>query len=287
MKSLFDSLKRRLKDAKVDKLIRKLLAMEDKIPSGVINNLQDFSHEEITHALKEAYPSLESYLQKQLLVVLEDQGYMKIIYDKLNNGSEKEILYSLELLALLKPFKALDLIFRRLADNRESIRFEAAHTLILYKNKKVLELAVKELKQNSPYLPARLAQILMGYGSLAVLELINNLNNPEIDNSMIADILILMSDETIDKKVAECLASTDVKTRIGALMYFTKQKDAKNMEIFSNALMDSDAVVRAQAIKGLKGIGAMEAANIVQKAHKCDVNVFEQAAATVEGGQAK
>lgn len=286
MKTLFDRFKKRLKNAKVDKLTRKLLAMEDRIPPGVINYLQELSHEDITCVLKEAYPSLESYLQKQLLVVLEEQGYMKIIYDKLNKGSEKEILDALELLTLLKPIKALDLIFRRLADNRENIRFETAHTLVLYKNKKVVELAVKELKHNSPYLPARLAQILMGYGTLAVLELINNLNNPELDTSMIVDILILMSDEAIDKKVADCLASIDAKTRQGALMYFTKQKDAKNMEIFINALRDSDSAVRAQAIKGLESIGTKEAVKIIQKTLN-DVGAFQQAAATLEGGQAK
>jgi len=284
MKSLLGSLKRKLKDAKVNKLIRKLLSMEERISPRVIDDLQGFSDEEITYALREAYPSLESYMQKQLLVVLEDQGYMKMIYDKLINGSEQEILFSLELLALLKPFKALDLIFRRLADNRESIRFEAAHTLILYKNKKVVKLAVKELKQNSPYLPARLAQILMGYGSLAALELINNLNNPELDTNMIVDILILMSDETIDKRIAECLASADVKTRIGALKYFSKQKDAKNMEVFTNALMDCDAAVRFQALKGLEIIGTREAVEIIQKHRDVMDNALKQAAVSVEGG---
>ena len=225
MKSLFASLKRRFKDAKVDKLIRKLLAIEDNIPSGIINSLQEFSQGEITHVLREAYPSLELHLQEQFLVVLEDQGYMKVIYDKLSNGSEKEVLYSLEILALLKPFKALELILKKLADNRESIRFEVAHTLILYRNQRVVELAIKELKQDSPYLPARLAQVLMGYGSLAVLELVNNLNNSEIDTDMVLEILMLMSNETIDEKVAECLAA------------------------------NSEAIKKAQMIKELKGVG--------------------------------
>jgi len=205
MKNLFAGIKRRFQDAKINKLIRKLLATEDKVSSEVINGLQEFSREEVTHILKEAYPSLEAHLQEQVLVALEDQGYMKVIYDELNNGSEKEILYSLELLALLKPIGALDSIFKKLTDNREAIRFEVAHTLILYRSQKVVELAVKELKQDSLYMPARLAQILMGYDYLAVLELVNNLNNSEIDTNMVLEILMLISNESVDEKVAEYL----------------------------------------------------------------------------------
>ena len=223
MKSLFASFKRKLRDIKVNKTIRKLLTTEDRISSGIIDDLQEFSHDEITHVLRESYSSLEPHLQEQLLAVLEDQGYMEVIYDKLNNGSEREILYSLDLLALLKPPKALDSIFKKLADNRESIRFEAAYALILYRNQRVVELTIKELKQDSPYLPARLAQVLMGYGSLAVLELVNNLNNSEIDTDMVLEILKLMSEETTDEKVTECLA------------------------------MNSEVIMKAQMAKDLKG----------------------------------
>jgi len=205
MKGLLDGIKRKFKDAKINKLTRELLTMEDSIPYEVINDLGHLSHEEITCILREVYPILEPYLQEQLLAVLGDNGYMEIVYEGLKNGSEKEILYSMELLALLKPIEAIDLIFRRLADNRELIRFEAAHTLILYKIKRVITLAIKELRPNGLYLPARLAQILMGYGSLAVLELINNLNNSEIDTSMVLELLTLISDETEDEKVAEYL----------------------------------------------------------------------------------
>ena len=207
MKSLFASFKKRLQDARINKLIRKLLSIEIRIPPGIINSLTEFSHEEITYVLRETYPHLESHLQKQFLVVLEDKGYMKVIYDKLSNGSEKEILYALEMLAFLRPFKALKFIFNKLSDNRETIRFEIAHTLIIYRNRKVVELAVKALKQGTPYLPARLAQVLMGYGTIAVLELVNNLNNPEIDTNLVIEILTLISNETTDEKVMECLSA--------------------------------------------------------------------------------
>ena len=200
MRGLLDGIKRKFKDVRINKLARELLAMEDSISSGFINSLQDFSHEEITCILREAYPSMESDLQKQLLIVLKDQGYMEVVYEGLNKGSEKEIIYSLELLALLKPIDAMHLIFRKLADNRESIRFEAAHTLIQYKDRRVVKLAVKKLKQDGSYLPARLAQILVGYGSLAVLELTKNLNNPRLDTDMIRDILALMPDEEIGQE---------------------------------------------------------------------------------------
>jgi len=223
MKSLFTIIKKNFKDAKIDKLIRKLLTIEDNISSEIINSIQDLSHEEITRVLREAYSNLEPNLQKQFLAVLENQGYMKVIYDKLNNGSENEILYSLEILALLKSPEAVDLIFKKLADNRETVRFEVAHTLVLYKNQSIVELAIKELKQDTPYLPARLAQVLIGYGSIAVLELINNLNNPEVDTDMVLEILALMSDNTNDEKIVECLAA------------------------------NSEAITKARMVKSLKG----------------------------------
>ncbi|KUO52945.1 MAG: hypothetical protein APF76_02165 [Desulfitibacter sp. BRH_c19] len=289
MRNFLGSLKNKIKNAKVDKLIRNFLSMEQQISPWVINSLQELSEEEVTYVLKEVYPNLESYLQKQLLVVLEDIGYMKMIYNKLNKGSEKEILFSLDLLGLLKPFKALDFIFKRLADNRESIRFEAAHTLILYKNKKVVELTVKELKEDSSCLPARLAQILVGYGSIAALELINNINNPKLSNVVIIEILGLLEFEKanditndiinykINGEMLKCLDSPNIETRVAALKYLAGKKDISFKNVFEKAISGSSDQIKQQMYKSLKNLGTKEAMDVVMN-NPVIIDTVEQSA---------
>ncbi len=295
MRTLLTSFKKKIKDAKVDKVIRKMLSMEEQISPWVISSLQEFSDEEITYILKEVYPNLESYLQKQLLIVLDDIGYMKMIYDKLNNGSQKEILFSLELLGLLKPYKAIDLIFERLADNREFIQFEAAHTLILYKNKKVVELTVKELKEGSTYLPARLAQILVGYGSLGALGLINNMDNPKLSNQLIIEVLEHLEIEKannitndminykINEEMLKCLHSPNVETRVAAFKYLVGKKDVSIKNVFEKAMVGVSEPIRQQFVKVLKKIGTKEAMDILMMDPEI-TDVLEQSAATMEGG---
>lgn len=200
MANFFDVIKNKIRQTQLNKLSRQILSMEKQVCPKVIENLPRFSHEEITYLLKEVYPSLESYIQKQLLIVLDNLGYLGQIYEKLNKGSEKEILYALNLLTIFKPIRALDDIFKRLADNRDAIRFEAAYTLISYQSKKVIEMAVKELREDSQCLPARTAQVLVGYGSLAALEITDNLENPKLDQKMLLEVLELMNGQETDGK---------------------------------------------------------------------------------------
>ena len=295
MRTLLTSFKKKIKDAKVDKVIRKMLSMEEQISPWVISSLQEFSDEEITYVLKEVYPNLESYLQKQLLIVLEDIGYMKMIYNKLNKGSQKEILFSLELLGLLKPYIAIDLIFKRLADNREFIRFEAAHTLIQYKNKKVVELTVKELKEDSTYLPARLAQILVGYGSLGALGLINNIDNPKLSNQLIIEVIGHLEFEKannitndminykINEEMLKCLHSPKVETRVAAFKYLVGKKDVSIKNVFEKAMAGASEPIREQIVTVLKKIVSKEAMDILMTDPEI-TDTLEQSAATIEGG---
>lgn len=298
MKSFFGSLKKKIKDAKVDKLIRTILSLEEQISPWVINTLQECSDEDITYVLKEAYPSLESYLQKQLLILLEDIGYMERLYDKLNKGSHTEILFSLELLGILKPHKALDDIFKRLGDNREFIRFEAAHTLILYKNKKVVKLTVKELEEDSKYLPARLAQILVGYGSIAALELINNIDNPKLSNGLIIEIIGLLEFEKandltndlihykINEEMLKFLNSSNVDIRVAALKYLAGKKDISLENVFEKAIAGSTDQIRQQMFKVLKNLRTKEAMEILMN-YPVITHTVEQSAVALDGGGVK
>jgi HEAT repeat protein len=246
------NLREKFIENRVDRLVRMILKSEGEISPWVIDNLSEYSQEEITSALKEAFPSLESYLQKQFLFVLDEIGYIKMLLEKLDRGSEEDILFSLDMLSILKPIRALGPIIKKLADSRETIRFEAADTLIAYRHKKVVDLLVKELREDSPCLPARVAQVLYEYGSLAALILMENLQNPKLSTHMLIEILAYIKDDRATSKVLECINSPDYRTRAAVIKYLNELNDPKYLSFLKKALEDESFIVINQAIKGLK-----------------------------------
>ncbi len=266
MKNFFKNLRDKLIESKADKLVRKLLSMEQEISPWVIENLPQYEEKDITFALQEAFPNLESHMQQKLIFYLEEIGYIDMLIEKLTKGSEEEILFSLSMLSILKPLRALKYVVNRLSDNREHIRFEVADTLIAYRHKRVVELMVNELREDSPYLPARIAQVLVGYGPLASVILIDNMDNPDLKTDLIIEILEQMErNERVLDKVISHLSNEDAKVRTAAVKYLANNCKEEFFDHFRNAVFDEAPSVRIQAIKGLKKINSKEARKFLEQ----------------------
>jgi HEAT repeat protein len=240
------------------RLTRKLLAMDDDLSPWINKHLDSFSHAELTEALKEAFPCLKTYIQKKLLFLLEEAGYIRMLLDGLVAQDEEKKLFALEMVALLKPPRVLSLVYGCLADKKERVRFEAAHCLICYNDQRIIKEMVQELKADSLYMPARIGQVLIGYGPASLKVLLDNLENPRLEAGLIVELLLQIEDSRIEELLKEHLSSPSKEVRAAVLRYYAKNPKPKHQWVFEDALQDEEEAVRAQALKGLDSLKYIE-----------------------------
>jgi len=265
VKNLWEGLKEKFKLGKYDRLVKQLLSMEGEISPWVVENLSSFTYTEISQAIKEAFPVMETYMQKNLLFLLEGIGYIQWLTSTLESKEEEETLFALEMIQIIRPLKALGSLVKCLGDKKESIRFEAASALIAYRDKKVVEMMVKELKETSSCMPARVAQVLTGYGALAVSVMLDNLENPDLDTGLIIEILSQIQDERIPGYVVECLDSENAKTRIAAVKYMFRRHRPQYLDMLKSRVeLETHPQVCREIIKGLNNLGTPESLMLLQ-----------------------